>query len=108
MRQMRCGALAGAAELIAEGMSLRALRQAQKLTQVRLAKTLGISQDGVSRSEKCGDLLISTLRSYIQAIGGRLSLVAEFSDRQPVVLSAIAAFIPVRRTTTRQPLFDIC
>jgi DNA-binding XRE family transcriptional regulator len=42
MRQMRCGALAGAAELIAEGMSLRALRQAQKLTQVRLAKTLGI------------------------------------------------------------------
>src|SRR5205085_5449274 len=79
-----------AAQLIAEEMSLRALRQAHKLTQVRLAKRLGISQDGVSRIEKRSDLLISTLRGYVQAIGGRLSLVAEFPDRQPIVLSGIA------------------
>lgn len=42
---------ARAAALIAEEMTLQELRQARKLTQVRLAKTLGITQDGVSRLE---------------------------------------------------------
>ena len=48
---------ARAAALIAEEMTLQELRQARKLTQVRLAKTLGITQDGVSRLEKRSDLL---------------------------------------------------
>ncbi len=65
--------------------------QARKLTQVRLAKTLGITQDGVSRLEKRSDLLLSTLRKSVEAMGGNLSLVAEFPDREPVVLSGIAA-----------------
>ena len=81
---------ARAAELIAEEMTLRELRQARKLTQVRMAKTLGITQDSVSRLEKRSDLLLSTLRKTIEAMGGNLSLVAEFPDRAPVVLSGIA------------------
>jgi transcriptional regulator with XRE-family HTH domain len=72
-------------------MTLQELRQARKLTQVRMAKTLGISQDGVSRLEKRSDLLLSTLRKSVEAMGGNLSLVAEFPDREPVVLSGIAA-----------------
>src|SRR5438445_2841484 len=79
-----------AAELIAEEMSLRDLRKARKLTQTRVAKTLGITQDSVSRLEKRSDLLLSTLRKTVQAMGGNLSLVAEFPDRAPVVLSGIA------------------
>ena len=79
-----------AAQLIAEEMTLRELRQARKLTQVRIAKALGITQDSVSRLEKRSDLLLSTLRKTVQAMGGRLSLVAEFPDRAPVVLSGIA------------------
>ena len=43
---------ARAAELIAEEMTLRELRQARKLTQVRIATKLGITQDSVSRLEK--------------------------------------------------------
>src|ERR1044071_3309094 len=82
---------ARAAALIAEEMTLQELRQARKLTQVRMAKTLGISQDGVSRLEKRSDLLLSTLRKAVEAMGGNLSLVAEFPDREPVVLSGIAA-----------------
>ena len=82
---------ARAAALIAEEMTLQELRQARKLTQVRLAKALGISQDGVSRLEKRSDLLLSTLRKSVEAMGGNLSLVAEFPDRDPVVLSGIAA-----------------
>src|SRR5215510_11087257 len=80
-----------AATLIAEEMTLQELRQARKLTQVRMAKTLGISQDGVSRLEKRSDLLLSTLRKSVEAMGGSLSLVAEFPDREPVILSGIAA-----------------
>ena len=76
---------ARAAALIAEEMTLQELRQARKLTQVRLAKALGITQDGVSRLEKRSDLLLSTLRKSVEAMGGNLSLVAEFPDREPVI-----------------------
>ena len=82
---------AHAAELIAEEMSLRDLRQALKLTQERLAEALDIGQDGISRLEKRSDLLISTLRSYIEAMGGHLELIAEFPNRPPVILSGLAS-----------------
>ena len=78
------------AELVKEHMTLQQLRRARKLTQVRMAKTLGITQDSVSRLEKRSDLLLSTLRKTVQAMGGKLSLVAEFPDRPPVALSGIA------------------
>ena len=80
---------ARAAELIAEEMTLRELPKARKLTQVRMAKALGVTQDSVSRLEKRSDLLLSTLRKTVEAMGGSLSLVAEFPDRPPVVLSGI-------------------
>lgn len=81
---------ARASALIAEEMTLQELRQARQLTQVRLAKALGITQDGVSRLEKRSDFLLSTLRKSVEAMGGNLSLVAEFPDRDPVVLSGIS------------------
>jgi DNA-binding XRE family transcriptional regulator len=85
---------ARAAALIGEEMTLQELRRARKLTQVRLAKALGISQDGVSRLEKRSDLLLSTLRKSVEAMGGNLSLVAEFPDRKPVILCGIADVEP--------------
>ena len=81
---------ARAAELIAEEMTLQELRRARKLTQVSVAKALGITQDSVSRLEKRSDILLSTLRKTVRVMGGNLSLVAEFPDRAPVVLSGIA------------------
>jgi DNA-binding XRE family transcriptional regulator len=89
---------ARAAVLIAEEMTLREMRRARKLTQVRMAKKLGITQDSVSRLEKRSDLLLSTLRKTVEAMGGSLSLVAEFPDRDPVVLSGIAENDPPSRT----------
>src|SRR5262249_18184118 len=77
------------AELIAEVMSLSDLRPAHALTQVYMAKHRGIGQDGVSRLEKRSDLLISTLRHYVEAMGGQLQLIAEFPNRPPVVLSGL-------------------
>src|SRR5574338_792064 len=81
---------ARASELIAEELSLRELRQAHRLTQIRIAEALGIGQEGVSRLEKRSDLLLSTLRSYIEAMGGSLSIIAKFPDHRPVILSGLA------------------
>ncbi len=81
---------ARARELVAEEMSLQDLRKARKQTQVRVAKELGINQENVSRIERRSDLLLSTLGGYVEAMGGKLSLVAEFPDRPPVALTGIA------------------
>jgi len=63
------------------------LRKAHELTQERIAETLRNSQDGVSRIEKRSDFLLSTLRSYVEAMGGKLRLIVEFPNRKPVTLS---------------------
>jgi transcriptional regulator with XRE-family HTH domain len=76
-----------AAEIIVEEMSLRDLRKARKLTQARVAKTLGITQDSVSRLEKRTDLLLSTLRKTVKAMGGEVRITAEFPDRAPILLT---------------------
>ncbi len=94
---------ARAAELIAEEMTLRELRRARKLTQVKMAQKLGMTQDSVSRLEQRSDLLLSTLRKTIEAMGGSLSLVAEFPDRAPVALSGIAEDHPKPKHSGRRP-----
>jgi transcriptional regulator with XRE-family HTH domain len=91
-----------AAELIAEEMSLRDLRKARRLTQVRVAKVLGVTQDSVSRLEKRSDLLLSTLRKTVKAMGGDVRIVAEFPDRAPVVLSNLSEDDPPRKSTRRR------
>src|SRR3970282_2656250 len=80
---------ARAAALISEERTLQDLRHAHKLTQKRMAEVLGIGQDSVSRLEQRSDLLLSTLRGYVEAMGGRLRLIAEFPDRPPVALSGV-------------------
>lgn len=69
-------------------MTLCELRQAHRRTQKRIAETLGIRQEGVSRLEKRSDLLISTLRSYIEAMGGSLSIIATFPNHPPIEVAA--------------------
>ena len=65
-------------------------RRSKVEEQVSVARQLGISQDGVSRLEQRSDLLLSTLRRTVEAMGGSLSLVARFPDRPPVELTGIA------------------
>lgn len=79
-----------AAQLIAEEQTLQDLRKAMGFTQVHMAETLKIGQNNVSRIEKRSDLLISTLRGFIEAMGGHLHLVAEFPDRPPVSLKTLS------------------
>jgi hypothetical protein len=65
-----------------------------------MAKALGIGQDSVSRIEQRSDLLLTTLRSYIEAMGGQLHLIVEFPNREPVALSSVAMTEP--RASRRQ------
>jgi len=79
-----------AVALIADEMTLQELRRARAMTQVRMAKKLGVAQKQVSAIEKRTDLHISTLRRSIEAMGGKLSLIAEFPDREPILLTGLA------------------
>jgi DNA-binding XRE family transcriptional regulator len=66
--------------------TLKDLRQAAQQTQQDLAAALGVGQDTISRLEKRSDMLLSTLRHYVQSMGGKLNLVAEFPNRPPVII----------------------
>ena len=61
-------------------MPLQELRQAHQMSQERLAELLLTKQANVSRIERRTDMYISTLRSYIEAMGGRLDIIAKFPD----------------------------
>jgi DNA-binding XRE family transcriptional regulator len=80
-----------AATLITEKMTLQELRRARKMTQMNMAKALGIAQKQISDVEKRTNMQISTLRRSIEAMGGKLSLIAEFPDRGSVILTGIAS-----------------
>jgi transcriptional regulator with XRE-family HTH domain len=85
----RAKVLARGRQLIAEEMALQQVRKARKLTQERMAELLNIGQDSVSRIENRSDLLLSTLRSYVEAMGGSMKLVVEFPDGARAVLSGL-------------------
>jgi hypothetical protein len=68
--------------------SLTELRKTREVTQVELAEVLGMNQPGVSRIEHQHDVLLSTLRDYIEALGGRLEVAARFDDERIPLRSA--------------------
>jgi predicted XRE-type DNA-binding protein len=61
-------------------MPLHRLRQAREMTQTRLAELLNVDQGRISKLEKRADMYISTLRSYVEAMGGVLEIRAVFPD----------------------------
>jgi len=68
------------------------------IEQARVAKVLGVTQDSVSRLEKRSDILLSTLRKTVKAMGGDVRTIAEFPDRAPVVLSELSEEEPPRKS----------
>ncbi len=94
--------------LIAEEMTLQELRRAREMTQAKMAKQLGVAQKQISEIDRRTDMHISTMRRSIEAMGGKLSLIAEFPDRAPVVLTGISAersqpSEPTRRQSSGRP-----
>ena len=80
--------------------TLKDLRQAAQQTQAQMACALGVRQDTISRLEKRSDMLLSTMRHYVESMGGQLELVAKFPDRPPVVIDHIGAEVSLNPRTS--------
>ncbi len=68
-------------QIIRDILALHKLREARGVTQVELAKAWDTSQTNVSRVEHERDIYLSTLRGYIEALGGHLEIVGVFPDQ---------------------------
>ena len=77
-----------------EALALHELRQARGFTQTQLAAALDTKQSGISRIEHQTDLYLSTLSSYVEALGGRLELRANF-DGVEIPIKSLEALEPV-------------
>lgn len=74
-------------ELIAQEATLQELRKALHCSQEKVADELGVNQAAVSKIERRTDMYVSTLRSYIEAMGGSLDIIAQFPGSPPVHIS---------------------
>lgn len=70
--------------------TLKDLRLAAAQTQQDLALALGVRQDTISRLEQRSDMLLSTMRRYVEAMGGRLDLVVKFPNRPSMVIEHLS------------------
>lgn len=93
----RAGIEADADRLHTEYLTLQELRKAKNMTQVQLAETLGIQQATVAKYERQSDLLLSTLSSYVRAMGGSLKLMVEFPGKAPVAIEGLGETEEPRR-----------
>jgi len=74
------------AEINARQATLRRLREARALTQSTVADLLDMDQSEVSRFEHRSDMLMSTLRRFVQATGGEMHVIVQYPDGGPVEL----------------------
>jgi len=73
--------------------TLQALRKAAGKAQTDIASTLRISQPSVSKIEKQTDMYLSTLRNYVEAVGGDLELLVRFPEQEPIHLSGLGTVL---------------
>ena len=63
-----------------DALALREIRGSRGITQVELAEQLQVTQGNVSQTERQSDVYLSTLRKYVEALGGHLEINAVFPD----------------------------
>jgi DNA-binding XRE family transcriptional regulator len=77
--------VAAKAAALRETMTLEELRKARSLSQEDVAEALTVNQPAVAKLEKRGDMHVSNLRRYIEALGGTLEITAHFGDASVVI-----------------------
>jgi len=82
--------------------SLQALRKAAGKAQSEIASTLRISQPSVSKIEKQTDMYLSTLRNYVEAVGGDLELVVRFPRQEPLHLHGLGEVLQTEGDVPRK------
>ena len=87
------------ANVLMQEMPLYELRQARQLSQEQLARELHVGQANVSKIERRTDVYISTLRSYVEAMGGELEITAKF----PQGAVKIKQFETIEATPAKPP-----
>jgi DNA-binding XRE family transcriptional regulator len=80
---------AGAERIYDEYLTLQELRKAKQVTQQELSRRLNKRQSTIAQMEKRSDLMISTLRDYIEGLGGKLTLQVELPGHAPVTLNGL-------------------
>jgi transcriptional regulator with XRE-family HTH domain len=88
--EQRARVKAEAKRMIEEELTLRDLRKAHQMTQEKLAAVLGVKQESVSNLEKRSDMLLSTLREYVEALGGELEIRAIFPGRKAITIKTLS------------------
>lgn len=73
-------------DLLAEVVALGHLRQRMAVSQQEMANRLEVSQPAISKLEQQADMQLSTLRNYVEALGGELEIVVTLPGRSPVTL----------------------
>lgn len=90
-----------ATEIREEIQTLRELRSMAQKSQVEVAKALETSQPAVSRMERGADMFLSTLRGYVESLGGELDLIVRLPNKRPVHLKGLGD-LHERRTTDEE------
>lgn len=72
-----------------QSLPLDEIRKAIGLTQADLAERLDVQQSAISKTESAADMYLSTLRRYIEALGGTLHITAEFPDGRSMEIGDI-------------------
>ena len=80
-------------ELEAEYLALQELRKEAGLTPANLSKSMDIAESDFSTFETNADLLLSTLREYVEAVGGKLNLTIELPNKPPIVLERMGDLV---------------
>lgn len=76
-----------AKELISQEMTLQELRKARQMSQQTVATILHVQQGEISKMERRTDMYISTLRSFVQAMGGSLDIIVRFPNHPAVKIT---------------------
>jgi len=79
-------------------MELAELREALQVSQEELAETLKVTQAAISRLERRPNVLLESIRNYVEALGGKLELYAALPNRTVKLTHLLAA---AKRKKTR-------
>jgi transcriptional regulator with XRE-family HTH domain len=90
--------------LIAEEKSLREIRKTRDMKQAELAAKLGMNQGDLSKFERRTDVYLSSLREYVEAMGGTLELIATFPDTGPVKIAKLGDLVDSEEVEEVAPL----
>ena len=96
-----------AAHLIEEEMTLQELRKVLVRSQEEIGKVLKVNQAQVSKIERRTDMYVSTLRSFIEAMGGQLEIIAHIPDHEPVRINQFEELGEAKSAKQRHPAHHV-